>query len=87
MLINNATFLFITILEDISFIVNPSSNYSVNKGSSFSLLCKVKSSQEVQYKWRLNDQDLKYDDNHNWDESTNQLLIHNARVSVFECTF
>ena len=81
MLISNSTFLLLTILEDIRFVVKPTSKDNITKGSSFSLFCAVKSSRQVQYKWRFNGEDLKYDDNHIWYEE-NRLLIQNANVSI-----
>ena len=87
MLINNSTFLLLTILEDIRFVRKPTTNYNVTKGTSFSLYCKVEASRQVQYKWRLNGRDLKFDDNHIWSESVNRLLIRSVKVSFFKvCT-
>jgi hypothetical protein len=83
MFISNSTFLLLTILEDIKFVIKPTSNHNITKGSSFSLYCKVESSRQVKYKWRLNGRDLKYDDNHNWFESVNRLLIQNVNVGIF----
>ena len=81
MLINNSTFLLLAILEDIRFVRKPTTNYNVTKGTAFSLYCKVEASRQVQYKWRLNGRDLKFDDNHIWSESVNRLLIRNVKVS------
>lgn len=85
MLISNSTFPLLTILEDIKFVVKPTSKDNITKGSSFSLSCGVKSSRQVKYKWQFNGQDLKYDDNYIWYEGENRLLIKNANVSFKGC--
>jgi hypothetical protein len=82
MLISNSTFLFLTILEEIRFVTKPTTNHNVTKGSSLSLFCKVDASRQVQYKWKLNGRDLKFDDNHIWSERLNRLLIRNVKVSI-----